>query len=59
MREAGRHACEVRGIRNLDSQDRQQVRSGFNDAKLYRADRPAAAATGPAGTVLHEEFLPD
>jgi hypothetical protein len=59
MREAGRHACTVRGISNSDSPDGQQVRSGFEDAKLYRVDRTADAVTGPSGMVLHEVFLSD
>lgn len=36
---AERHYEKTRGISAQDSQDRQQVRSGFEDIKLYRMDR--------------------
>ena len=57
MLEAGRHSDRMRGVSDASSQDRQQVRSGFADEKLYRVDRTGLPVPGQAGTVVFEEML--
>lgn len=55
--EADRHYEAAHGIRDALSLDRQQVRSGFSDTKLYRVDRTGTPASAPSGTVVFEELL--
>jgi hypothetical protein len=55
--EAGRHCDRVRGVSDASSRDHQQIRSGFADEKLYRADRTNLPVPSPAGTVVLEEML--
>jgi hypothetical protein len=55
---AGRHYQSALGIDTEASQDRQQVRSGFEDVKLYRLDRLGPALAGASqDTVLFEKRL--
>jgi hypothetical protein len=52
---AARHDEQASGYRVSDSQDGQQLRSGFEDELLYRADRleATAPAGARAGHVIH------
>jgi hypothetical protein len=52
---AGRHYQEAHGIDTEASQDRQQVRSGFEDVKLYRLDRLEPVLEGLAEGSVHFE----
>jgi hypothetical protein len=58
---ASRHDHAERGISVERAQDRQQLRSGLEDPRLYRLDRlqPVDSARLPRGTVISKgRFVP-
>lgn len=56
---AARFDFEQAGIRTPDSQDQQQLRSGFEDERLYRLDRLDAPAPegSSAGDIVSAQLL--
>jgi len=54
---ASRYDEKLKGLSTEDSQDRQQLRSGLEDARLYRIDRVYGAepVDAPTGTVVRAQ----